>query len=191
LVTGFPGFLYRVLGVRQCRLIAVSSSLVFLLIYALAVGMIFILPSPLPETIRTPLVQLILEGPLGQVPWLVIYLNRYWVLSVSLEAALAASTLTVLFGLNVGALLYAYRYAACRCLYNVNLGGLAVLPALFSVFACCGGGLMTTLLFTLGLSGFVTSILLPYGRVLAAVSASLLLANLVYIYVKLKRDIRN
>lgn len=167
---------------RDVRISSICGALGFLVAYSFLIGMVFRQPTPLPFTIATPTFDLILEGPIGQVPWLVAYLDRYWVVSVSLEAGLTAIALSILFGLNVGLTVYSYRYSSCRRISNASLSFFSALPSFFSVFSCCGGGIVTTILFALGVGGLWTSVLLPYGRILSAISALLLVSNIFIIY---------
>lgn len=178
--TGFVAFIKTILRAERCRLYAVSSALLFLVVYALGIGMIFRSPNPLPDGFQTPSYDVILKGPIGQVPWLVVYIDRYWIFSVNLEAATAAAILSTLFGLNVAILVYRSRYQACRRLDNKPL--LSIVPSFFSVFSCCGSGLVMSFLFALGAGGLWSSIFLPYGRLLAGIAASVLALNIVVGY---------
>jgi len=137
--TGWYQFLGAVFAFKRVRLWAALSATLFLVSYAFIIGVVSRSPYPLPPTLVTPSADLILDGPLGQVPWLVVYIDRYWVLSVSLEAGLTILALTALFGLNVGAMLYAQWYASCRCDKNAVASGFFVVPAFFAMFSCCGG----------------------------------------------------
>ncbi|MEM4342311.1 MAG: hypothetical protein QXF97_07165 [Candidatus Caldarchaeum sp.] len=113
---------------------------------------------------------------------MIVYLDRFWVVSVSLEAGLSATLLSALFSLNMGFIYWAYKYSSCRFNLNSAISIFSALPAFFSIFSCCGGGLVTTILFALGVGGVWSGILLPYGRILSALSALLLISNLALIY---------
>jgi hypothetical protein len=109
----YTSFIRLVASDRGARKIGVLSSTLFALAYAFAIGMIFRNPIPVPEYITVPQVILITRGPIGQVPWLVVYADRYWTISVNLEAALSMLAISTLIGLNASALYYISRRAAC------------------------------------------------------------------------------
>jgi len=164
---GRLGFYVWLNGVMKYRLVKASSlagAVLFLIAYSFLIGMVFRLPVPLPPYKGTPSFDLILDGPIGQVPWLIVYLDRYWAVSINLEAGLTALLLSILFGLNIGLIIYSYRYASCRCGRNAALSFFSAIPSFFSLYTCCGGGLATAILFaTVG--GLGTSILISYGRI--------------------------
>ncbi|MEM3032435.1 MAG: hypothetical protein QW756_07265, partial [Nitrososphaerota archaeon] len=179
--------LASILTTRGVRKTIIIGAVTFFVLYSFSIGMVFRLPTPLPPTINTPMFDIIVDGPIGQVPWLIVYLDRFWVMSVSLEAGLSAILLSALFGLNMGFFFWAYKYSSCRFNLNSAISAFSALPAFFSIFSCCGGGLVTTILFALGIGGVWSGILLPYGRILSAASALLLISNLVLIYRRASR----
>ncbi len=176
-VAGFLSFIRLVMSFRRCKVYAALSAVAFFIAYAFGIGIIAASPNPLPEDFPTPSYELILEGPIGQVPWLVIYLDKYWIFSINLEAALAVAVLTVLFSLNMAVMAYSLRYAVCRRA-NGKAPFLAVVPSFFSVFSCCGSGLVFTLLFAVGAGGLWSGVFLPYGRLLTIFAATILALNL-------------
>ena len=177
------------LSYRNNRAYAFASGFAFFVIYSFAIGMIFQSPNPLPEDFPTPSYGLMLKGPIGQVPWLVVYLNRNWVFSVNLEAAVITLALTVLFSLNVAVLAYS-RSVSCECSIGKK-SFISTIPSFFAVFSCCGSGLVMSLLFALGAGGLWSSVFLPYGRLLVAFAAIVLAINLLLSYRRIVRGMTN
>jgi len=169
---------------RGARRIGVLSSILFASAYAFAIGMIFRNPLPVPDYVTVPQALLITRGPIGQVPWLVVYVDRYWTISVSLEAALATLTISTLIGLNASALYYTSRRTACRVSSKRTAVPVftSALPAFFGFFSCCGGGLMVTVLLSAGVLPLVSGAMLTYGRLLVVASIALLWLNHYYMY---------
>jgi len=175
-------FLRRMLEVKKLSTAAASA---FAVVYVLAVGIIFPLPYDLPPTFPTPSADIVFDGPLGQAPWIKVYLNSRWVLSVNPEALTTLVVLTALVWLNTAALTYLNRHAACRPAKNIHLSWMAVVPALFSFFSCCGTGVVYGLLLASGASLSMLAFLQDYGRLFTALSALTLAANLYMLYRKI------
>jgi hypothetical protein len=172
---------------RKGRTMGVVSSIVFAVAYAFSIGMVYWSSIPIPDVITVPRLEVITAGPIGLVPWIVVYLDRYWVISVSLEAFLWWLTLTVLVGLNVSAFYYLRRDRLARGWCCSRVGGTlatlaSVLPASFAVFACCGGGVVTLLLFSACLLPLVAGSMLYYGRLLSVASVCALLILQLWLY---------
>jgi len=184
---GFFGFLWYVLSFKRNKIYAIASGLAFFIAYSFGIGIFFQSPNPLPEDFPTPSYDLILDGPIGQVPWLVVYLNRNFIFSINLEAAIVTVVLTTLFTLNIVVLAYSKQ---SNCGYPIRKKSLfSVIPSFFSVFSCCGGGLVMSLLFTLGAGGLWSSIFLPYGWVLANIAALVLALNLLLSYKRISSKV--
>ncbi|MDJ0268977.1 MAG: hypothetical protein NXY59_00205 [Aigarchaeota archaeon] len=179
--TRFLSFIRLVMSFRRCRVYAALSAIAFFIAYAFGIGILAASPNPLPEDFPTPSYEVILEGPIGQVPWLIIYIDKYWMFSINLEASLAVVALTLLFSMNIAAMTYRLRHATCRRANN-KAPFLAVIPSFFSVFSCCGSGLVFTLLFAVGAGGLWSGIFLPYGRLLTILAAAILALNLFLSY---------
>ncbi|MEM1943072.1 MAG: hypothetical protein QXO30_03000 [Candidatus Caldarchaeum sp.] len=174
-------FLRRMLEAKTLPSAAASA---FAVIYVLAVGIVFPLPYDLPPTFPTPSADVVLDGPLGQAPWITVYLNSRWVVSVNPEALTALVVLTTLVWLNTAALTYLSRHAACRPAKNIHLSWMAVVPAFFSFFSCCGTGVVSGLILASGASLSMLAFLQDYGRLFTALSAFTLTANLYMLYRK-------
>lgn len=179
---GFLKFVKDALSFKQAKLASLTAMFTFMLLYALGIGIVFRSPTPLPREVQTPTFDLITEGPIGQVPWFIAYLDRYWIVSISLEAGLAMLALGTLVGLNFGVMVYLKGHKSCKLKPKGTV--LSAMPSFFCVFACCGGGLVTTILFTVGVGGLATGMLLPYGRILAFLSSLALVVNLYVTYRK-------
>ena len=179
-------YIRLILTPRECKLYAVLSSVIFLILYAFGIGIIFQTPYPLPSTFPTPRYEVILEGPIGQVPWVIIYLNRNWIFSINLEAGVVAFVLSLLVGLNIASIVYHSKYGK-YCGVGRKFSLVGVLPSFFAMFSCCGSGLIFLILFTTGLGGLWSSILLPYSSLLVMFAIAILLLNLYLGYRRLAR----
>jgi hypothetical protein len=115
------------------RLAAAASAGVFAALYVFAVGMVFPLPYELPESFPAPSSDIVWEGPPMQVPWLTVYLNRRWVVSVNPESVLTTAFLSVLVGLNAAAVTYAQRHTSCRLTRRTKLSNDRCSAGLFRV----------------------------------------------------------
>ena len=167
----YTRFVRLVASDRGARKIGVLSSTLFALAYAFAIGMVFRNPVPVPEYITVPpQVIPVARGPISQVPWLVVYVDRYWTISVNLEVALSMLAISTLIGLNASALCYKSRRAAC-CISSKRTAVsvfASALPAFFGFFSCCGGGLVFAVLLSAGVLPLVSGAMLTYGRLLVA-----------------------
>ncbi|MEM4269680.1 MAG: hypothetical protein QW223_06115, partial [Candidatus Caldarchaeum sp.] len=95
----------------EVKKLSTAAASAFAVVYVLAVGIIFPLPYDLPPTFPTPSADIVFDGPLGQAPWIKVYLNSRWVLSVNPEALTTLVVLTALVWLNTAALTYLNRHA--------------------------------------------------------------------------------
>ncbi|MEM1965728.1 MAG: hypothetical protein QW614_01090 [Candidatus Caldarchaeum sp.] len=181
---GFGQFLRQALLAKQVRLASVAFSMSFAALYVLAVGIVFQLPYELPPSFHTPSADVVFDGPFMQVPWLTIYLDKRWVLSINPEALISLSALTALVALNVAAISYVRRNMSCKIAGNIHLSWGAAVPAMFSFFSCCGSGLVFSLLMASGAGLSLLTVLQDYGRFFTFVSALLLAANLYLVYRK-------
>ncbi|MEM0348803.1 MAG: hypothetical protein QXE96_01580 [Candidatus Caldarchaeum sp.] len=181
---GFAEFIRDVLRHGDVGKVFAVSSAVFALVYVFGVGMVFQLPFALPPSFTTPSVDVVLDGPLGQVPLVTIYVNSRWAFSFNPEALTALTALSILFGLSMAATLYAGRCSACNVAKRIHLSWAAVLPSFFSFFTCCGGGVVSSILIALGMG---LSLLQDYGRLFTIASASALAANLYITYRRVAR----
>ncbi len=169
---------------RGARRVGTVSSVLFALAYAFAIGMVFRNPVPVPEYIAVPQVVLVTRGPIGQVPWLVVYVDRFWTVSVNLEAALSTIAISTLIGLNASALYFLSRRATC----HIDSKRTAIpvftsaLPAFFGFFSCCGGGLVFAVLLSAGVLPLVSGAMLTYGRLLVVTSIALLWLSHYHLY---------
>ena len=161
----------------QGKLIVVLSGFAYSVFYMLFTGMITIGALPIPEDIPVPQYSIVANG---INPTFVAYLNRYTTISISLEAFFVLFLISLLVGLNVAMILYKVRLskkANCSCrTRNSLLATIAgIAPGIFSAFACCGAGIITTI-FGLG----IVAALLPYNYIFATMSIVILLGALLY-----------
>jgi hypothetical protein len=164
----YRGFLAAMFSDRRIRMLGVAVSVSFAVVYAFAIGMVFRSALPIPDWITVPQLEVITVGPIGLVPWVIIYLDRYWIVSVSLEAFLSWLALTVLW---------------CCSRAGGTLTTLAsILPATFAVFGCCGGGLVTMMLLSAGLLPLVAGSMLYYGRLFVTASVAALILLQLWLY---------
>ena len=183
----YRGYLRVMFSDHRVRMLGVASSVSFAVAYAFAIGMVFRSALPIPAGMTVPRLEVITVGPIGLVPWVIIYLDRYWIVSVSLEAFLSWLALTTLVGLNASAIYYLRRNRLASGWCCSRAGGTlttvaSVLPAAFAVFACCGGGLVTVLLFSAGLLPLVAASMLYYGRLFVVASITALTLLQLWLY---------
>ncbi len=186
-ILGFLYFLYFIMYRSPVRVYIPILVLLFIFIYALSIGMIVISTSPLPPYIETPSIQVFLSGPIGQVPWIIIYLTPNIVISANLEAMLTTLALSMLFSLNIVALLLDRKMNSC-CGFSLKkstgLSLATVAPSLFAAFSCCGPGIILNLLILMlgSVNTFISSVLFAYRYVFISISLALLVINLAIIY---------
>lgn len=167
-------------ALKQHRGAFLMAGCLFALLLSFMIGVIFFFALPLPPDMSVPALYLITRGPALQVPWLVIYLNRYMALSINPEAALYLSLLSVLFGANVAAYRFARRSSSCNCAPSAS-SALGALISFFAIFSCCGGGVALLLLSSAGLGALAFSL---YGLryAILAFSGLILLLSLYLTY---------
>ncbi|MCE4602616.1 MAG: hypothetical protein F7B18_05475 [Desulfurococcales archaeon] len=169
-----------ILRYRDIRRIFIISLVIFSILYAIASGMIFKPSTRIPSNSFVDM-DLAVGWPPGVYPWLTIVIDGSLVFSINLTAFIFLSLLSVLFASNMSLLVYMRRHAGDCCSYNSNTTMASVVPAMFSTFACCGGGLtlaLFTYIFSLGVASAYAAVIITYGWVLALASALLLYWNL-------------
>ncbi len=179
-VAGFLAFIQEACSHKRRGLLGLLSAIIFAAVYSAVIGVISRSQQPLPPEITTPSLDVITRGPIGQVPWIIVYLDRHWVVSVSLEAILAIIILSMLIGLNVSSLLFIYSLRGL--IGGFCLMGLSAIPSFFSIFSCCGGGLAMWVILATGLLPLFTSVILPLNKLFLLISISLLTLNLWILY---------
>jgi hypothetical protein len=183
----YRGFLAAMFSDSRIRMLGLAVAVSFAVVYAFAIGMVFRSALPIPDWITVPRLEVITVGPIGLVPWVIIYLDRYWIVSVSLEAFLSWLVLTVLVGLDASALFYLRRNRLASGWCCSRAGGTlttlaSILPATFAVFGCCGGGLVTMMLLSAGLLPLVAGSMPYYGRLFIAASVAALILLQLWLY---------
>ncbi|MDW8084603.1 MAG: hypothetical protein RMI49_05335 [Candidatus Caldarchaeum sp.] len=179
---GFLGFLRTASSDRWARTVSAVVSALFMVVYVLMIGIVFPLPYQLPESFPTPSVETVFDEPFGQYPMLVVYIDKRWVFSINPEAFTAVAGLTALVAFNTAAISYVKRHRICRANRRTHLSWMAVVPSFFSFFTCCGGGVVFSLLLSVGAGLSVLGFLQDYGRLFTMASAMLLTINLYLLY---------
>lgn len=161
---------------RPFKLIALFSGVAYALFYMFFTGIISVSSEAIPADIPVPWSMVVSNG---LDPIAVAYLNRYTIFVMSLEALLVLALISTLVGMNAAMIVYRFRVsklANCQCggrSASLATAG-AIVPGLFSTFACCGAGIITAV-FGAGIIGS----LLPFNGAFASVSAfALLLATM-------------
>lgn len=168
-------FLYSTLGTawyvlkeRKYRWVAIATSIAFALFYIFFTGIVTISSVPMPIERSLPYFRVITQGPIGQVPWIIAYLDRYTVFSMSPEAMISTIAISSLVGINSALLVYRFRAMKafnCSCPSGSPAFFASIVPASLSVFACCGGGLLLAIFG----AGLFTAVM-PYGNLFSIIS---------------------
>lgn len=175
IVNMMPGFVYstlasvwHILNNRECKAVAIGTGVAFAIFYIFFTGIITVSPVPMPIEKSLPYFRVITQGPIGMVPWIIAYLDRYTVFSMNLGAMISTILISALVGTNSALMLYRFRIkktVRCDCASGAPAFFASIVPASLSVFACCGGGLLLTI-FGAGLF----SALIPYGGLFSIIS---------------------
>ena len=166
---------------NQYRIPAIISAVVYAIFFMLFTGIITISTKPIPDSVPVPYFNILTRiqnlDSIDYTLWIVAYPNRYTVFSMNIEAMLSLITLSSLIAISIALMLYARdlskRYE-CDCKMKKK-GLVGIVPATFSVFSCCGGGLILAL--------FGPSLLLTLqniGSYLTLIGATLLIANILF-----------
>jgi|GEM_PF-2455127 len=159
---------WHILNNRECKAIAIGTGVAFAIFYIFFTGIVIISPVPMVIEKSLPYFRVITQGPLGTVPWIIAYLDRYTVFSMNLGAMISTIAISSLVGVNSALMVYRFRLTKkvrCDCPSGSPVFFSSIVPASFSVFACCGGGLLLTI-FGAGLF----SALVPYGNLFSIIS---------------------
>jgi len=176
----------RVLGKGHYLAVAVVVALIYGVFYMFFTGIIQITAEEIPETIKIPHVYILLNGQIGLVPWITVYPDRHTVFSMTFAAMLSTFLNSVLVGIASALILYRYKvskFIQCQCKStggSISLAG--VLPSIFSVFACCGGGLLVAI-FGVG----ILASLRTYGSMFSVIGI-VILAYAIFLNAKVIRE---
>jgi hypothetical protein len=182
---GFRSFVGH--AARSYKGTLLASSLAFSLLFCFMVGVIYFFPVPVPGDLAVPSFYVITKGPFLQVPWVVIYLNRYMALSLNPEAALSLALLSGLFGLNVAAYRFARNRIRCSCERSGAFTALGALASFLAAFSCCGAGLLLLLLSSAGFWALVSMMLATLFKVRYAVIGAAAWLMLLSLYLTYRR----
>lgn len=177
-------FIRTVIGGWRIGVIAIASAILFSLFYMISTGIISFVDYLrsefyVYESYRDPYV-------LNSIYIIVV---GGLLIIISPLAALLMTINSALVGLNIGAIVRAATNPGC-CGVRIgeSAGFLAgsVIPASLGIFTCCGGGLLTAVLGSLGLWGGI-ALLRIYGPLFQIIASIALSANLLYLYRRLAR----
>ncbi len=166
---------------RSARRVFLASLAIFLPVYMVASGIIFKASPPLPT--QSPVEAGVAVGwPIGVYPWVVVVFFGKIVFSMNLTAGISALALSLLFASNMAVLAYARKLSTNPAKLPGTKTTLAsAAPAMFSTFACCGGGLSLAIFsytLTAGIGSAYAAAIVNNGWLLALASGILLYWNL-------------
>jgi len=172
-------YLRSVFSSKAVRLASFLGGLFFAIFYAFAVGMAYQSPTPLPEYIETPAADLV-ASPTILGSGVILYLNRSWVIYLSVEPVLVTSILSLLFSLNLAMLTYRLKVLGRRCEAREYFSILSILPSIFASYSCCVAGFIPLILGGVGSGIGLLALLRPFTYLAVTVSAFLLSANIFF-----------
>lgn len=161
----------RILSARRCKIIFIVSSIAFALSYMFFTGIFIVTARPIPDEFTVPMFRVsTIHTVYGDFPWIIAYLDRNTIFSMTLEALASTVAISSLVGLNSAILVYRSKKELKSCNRQKNSVGLfGLVPAFMSIFACCGGGALV-LLFGSG----ILALLFPYGPFFSLLSVAIL-----------------
>ncbi len=176
---------------NQYRVPALITAVIYSIFYMIFTGIITISSKPIPDEVPVPYFNIITRiqnlDSIDYTFWIVAYPNRYTVFSMNIEAMLSLLALSLLIAISIALMLYARnlsKHYECNC--NMSKKGfVGIIPATFSVFSCCGGGLILTF--------FGPSLLLTLqgiGSYLTIIGVIMLVSNILLTTNKIKSIIR-
>lgn len=162
----------HIFAYRRCKLIFIVTSIAFAVSYMFFTGIFIITARPIPEEFTVPMFRLArIHTVYGDFPWLIAYLDRNTIFSMTSEAFASTIVISSLVGLNGSILVYkaTNNSKSCDKIQKNSIGFFGIIPAFMTIFACCGGGALV-LLFG---SGILAS-LFPYGPFFSLLSVAIL-----------------
>lgn len=160
--------------------LALALGVGYAIVYMFTTGIFQVLPYPVPELVlpRVPGSLFYADGPIGQFPLFQFFFTRTFMFSISLSASVFIAIQATLVGLMLSMIIYNLRVAKCSCKETYGIATYGLAQGVFSVFACCGGGL---LLLTIGSAGFATlrsySLLIPVLSIIALLLSLFLMSK--------------
>ncbi|RMF28890.1 MAG: hypothetical protein D6752_06865 [Candidatus Nitrosothermus koennekii] len=179
-------------SINQYRISAILSAILYSIFFMLFTGIITISNKPIPDEVPVPYLNIITRiqnlDSIDYTFWIVAYPNRYTVFSMNIEAMLSLLALSSLLAISIALMLYSRnlsKHYECNCHMNKK-GLVGIIPATFSVFSCCGGGLILAL--------FGPSLLLTLqgiGSYLTIIGIIMLVSNILLTTNKIKNIVKH
>jgi len=164
-----------VLSHRKYKVILTVAAIIFALSYMVFTGIFIFTEKPIPDEYTVPMFRIgKIHTVYGDFPWIIAYLDRNTIFSMTMEAMASTAIISGLVGIN--SCLAAFRFStqkACR-IDKGSVGFFGIIPAFLCIFACCGGGILVLLLG----SGILTA-LFSYGPIFSIVSIGILSAGII------------
>jgi hypothetical protein len=161
---------------RKYAAILVVSGIAYAFVYMMVVGIISYVPDLLSSASGMPVFRITSLG-ISAIP----VDNVFFFIFYGAFVFLAASSFLV--GLNISLMIYFRRVArACSAKRTEPKGLLGVVPAFFTSFSCCGGGLLV-----LAIGPVAFSSLSLYSQYMAPLTVAALAAGTYFISNKLNR----
>ncbi|MFY9300586.1 MAG: hypothetical protein WAO91_05305 [Candidatus Nitrosotenuis sp.] len=148
------------------------SSIAFAISYMFFTGIFIVTARPIPDEFTVPMFRVsTIYTVYGNFPWIIAYLDRNTIFSMTSEALASTVAISSLVGLNSSILVYRVTsdFKSCGRVQKNSIGFFGMIPAFMSIFACCGGGALV-LLFG---SGILAS-LFPFGPFFSLLSMVIL-----------------
>jgi len=174
-----------VLSKPKYKIVCIVVAILFSLAYMVFTGIFIFTPRAIPEEFTVPLFRVgQIHTVYGDFPWIVAYLDRHTIFSMTMEAMILSSTISILVGINTALILYRFRspknLQSCKR-SQTTVGFFGVVPAFLSIFACCGGGILVMIL-----GGGILSALFPYGPLFGITSIGILVTGILLITKNIK-----
>jgi len=171
--------IFDVLRTKKYLGISLPFGLIYAFVYMFAVGIVSYVPGLISASGHYPMIRFTHVGisviPVSDISFFILY---------GALAFLIASSFLV--GLNVALMFYSRKVSrACGIKNNKRIGSkgfLGLLPAFFTSFACCGGGLLA-----LVIGPTVFSSLSLYGQYMAPITVAVLAAGTFFISNKISK----
>lgn len=128
---------------RPYRLLAYIVGIAYAFAYMLMSGIIqYTGDFDISTVVKIPWLTVYLNGPVGTVPWVIYYFDKYWFFSMNLPAFLFTLLSSALVGLMAALLFYNSRMVKCECNRQKASGMAALFAGFLAQFSCCGGGVV-------------------------------------------------
>ncbi len=169
----------RVLRTRKYQLIIWASAAIYALSYIFVLGIISYYPGLSSITNTYPIIRATSYG-ISVIPFPNIFIFVFY------QTIAFIMTSSFLVGLNVALMFYSRnldKFCGSRSLDGAK-GLFGILPAFFTSFVCCGGGLMALVI---GPTAF--SMLAIYGNFMAPVTVAALAGGTYFMILKISKKI--